>query len=139
MRVRQERTGWRDLRLNDRHRLWGWDCPATDIDEFVEYDNGKAAALIEYKNEYAQVVYPTNTNRRALVDVCDRARLPCFGVRYADNFAWWRITPLNDEARRVITGCVQMSEREYVAFLYKLRGREAPADVLERVSDVTGF
>ena len=30
--VRPERTGWRDEKLSQRHRMWGWDCPAVDID-----------------------------------------------------------------------------------------------------------
>ena len=30
--VRQERSGWRDMRLSERHRRWGWNCPAVDLD-----------------------------------------------------------------------------------------------------------
>ena len=49
MEVRQERTGWRDEALSKRHRDWGWDCPAIDIDFLmIEYDKGKSVALVEY-------------------------------------------------------------------------------------------
>jgi len=47
--VRPERTGWRDLELSKRHRQWGWDCPGIDLDFlFLEYDRGKAVAIVEY-------------------------------------------------------------------------------------------
>jgi hypothetical protein len=52
--VAKERSGWRDLELSQRHRAWGFDVPAVDIDYFLAYDNGKAVALIEYKHERAQ-------------------------------------------------------------------------------------
>jgi hypothetical protein len=45
--VKKERSGWRDLELSGRHRRWGWDCPAVDLDFlFLEYDKGKAVALV---------------------------------------------------------------------------------------------
>ena len=56
----KERTGWRDQALSERHRAWGWDCPALDMDfVMIEYDNGKATALVEYKHEQAAPQYPT--------------------------------------------------------------------------------
>ncbi len=30
--VRQERTGWRDEKISQRHREWGYNCPAVDLD-----------------------------------------------------------------------------------------------------------
>ena len=32
--VKKERSGWRDLALSLRHKMWGWDCPAVDLDFF---------------------------------------------------------------------------------------------------------
>ena len=43
--VRAERTHWRDEALSERHRLWGYDCPAVDVD-FLLRDLVKASALI---------------------------------------------------------------------------------------------
>lgn len=42
--VKLEKTCWRDLDLLKRHRVWGWDCPAQDID-FLEYDKRKASVF----------------------------------------------------------------------------------------------
>ena len=49
--VRQERTNWRDQELSARHRTWGFNCPAVDLDFLmVEYNIGKPVGLIEYKH-----------------------------------------------------------------------------------------
>jgi len=125
--VRQERTGWRDLRINDRHRMWGYDCPALDIDFLMlEYDRGKATALVEYKHEDAQVVRLGHPSVRAMVDLADRASLPAFMVRYADDFAWWYATPLNELARVLLTEARMTTEAEWVEILYRCRGRDLP-------------
>lgn len=122
--VKRERTGWRDLGLSARHRRWGWHVPAVDIDFFLEYDNGKPAALIEYKRQNAEVVDPkTHRNTQAVVTFADAAHVPSFGVRYAPDFSWWIVTPLNSRAQQWVPSAHQeMTEREYVTFLYRLRG-----------------
>jgi len=50
----------------------------------------------------------------------DRASLPVFLVRYADDFSWWEVSALNDLARPFLPDR-RLSEREYVALLYRLR------------------
>ena len=135
MDVKQERTQWRDLELSKRHRQWGWDCPALDIDElFLEYDLGKAIALVEYKNERAVTQYPNHPTYRALVDLGDRANIPVFAVRYTHDFSLWKITPLNSSAKKYINNQVQMTEKEYVELLYKIRGRIMPPDLLSNLN-----
>lgn len=130
--VRTERTGWRDLALNDRHRLWGWDCPAVDIDWlFLEYDTGKAIALVEYKHENAAPQKASHPSYQAMIDIGDRADLPVFVVRYGADFTWWRVIPLNAHARKWVQGRQDMSEREYLSLLYRMRGREAPESDME--------
>jgi hypothetical protein len=133
MAVRNERTGWRDdLRLNDRHRQWGWDCPAVDIDKlFIEYDHGHPVAIVEYKNEHAQIAHSTDTSIRAIIELGNRAQLPVFGVRYADNFSWFRVVPLNDDAKQFLPIAQKLTERDYVALLYKIRGRTLPSNLFK--------
>ena len=81
--VKQERTGWRDLRLSQRHRRWGWDCPAVDLDFlFLEYDRGKAVALVEYKHEQAAPQYASHPTYQAMIDLGNRASVPVFAARY---------------------------------------------------------
>lgn len=122
--VKPERTGWRDEALSQRHRTWGWNCPAVDIDFLmVEYDCGKASALVEYKHERAAPQYASHPSYRTLVDLGDRARLPIFACRYSDDFTSWRVTPLNDLAKSFCPERRDMTEAQWVALLYKTRGR----------------
>ena len=128
--VKAERTGWRDLRLSERHRRWGWDCPAVDLDFlFLEYDKGKAVALVEYKHELALVQHSTHPTYQAMIDLGNRASIPVFGVRYADDFTWWRVVPLNSWAKTFCEAQVTMTEEEWVTFLYHIRGYELPDSV----------
>ena len=49
--VAPERTGWRDEKISLRHRMWGFDCPAVDVDfVMVEFDRARVVAIVEYKN-----------------------------------------------------------------------------------------
>jgi len=128
--VKPERSGWRDLALSQRHRRWGWDCPAVDLDFlFLEYDRGKAVALVEYKHERAAIQYPSHPTYRALRDLGTRAGVPVFGVRYADSFAWWRVSPLNALAKQWVPAQTEMTEQGWVSLLYLVRGRQAPDDL----------
>lgn len=128
--VRQEKTGWRDQRISERHRRWGWDCPAVDVDFLMlEYDRGKAVAVVEYKNEHAKPQYRTHPTYQALIDLGNRAGVPVFGVRYADDWSWWRVTPLNDLAKKQVPKQTPMTEEEWVTLLYRVRGTEVPADL----------
>lgn len=129
MEVREERTGWRDHRIGLRHRSWGWDCPAADIDFLmIEYDRGKAKALVEYKHELANEVRVAHPSIRAIVDLADRAGLPAFVVRYAGNFSWWYPTPINDAARTFLSEPRHLSEEQWVELLYRIRGRSLPPE-----------
>ena len=125
--VRKERTGWRDQRLSERHRRWGWDCPMVDIDFLaLEYDEGKAAAIVEYKHENAAPQYASQPSYRAIIDLGDRAGVPVFAVRYADDFSWWRVIPLSCGAKKILASVQSMTEEQWVTFLYRLRGRDVP-------------
>jgi hypothetical protein len=127
--VRPERSGWRDERISLRHRAWGWDCPAVDVDFLLlEYDAGRAAALVEYKHEDAQIVRLAHPSIRAIADLAERADLPAFVVRYGDDFSWWYPTPLTDRARALLPEPGFLSEREWMGLLYRCRGRRLPAE-----------
>jgi len=130
--VRQERTGWRDLKLSERHRHWGWDCPAVDVDYlFLEYDRGKAVALVEYKHEFAKTQYTSHPTYQALIDLGNRAGLPVFAARYSDDFSTWKTVPLNEPAKKWLPERAIMTEAEWVKFLYHIRGYEVPQQVLD--------
>ena len=125
--VKKERTGWRDLSLNDEHRKWGWNCPAIDLDHlFLEYDKGLAVCVIEYKHEFAPLQYPTHPSYRALIDLCNRADLPAFAVRYPSDFSWWKLTALNQQAKTKMPDKNNLSRIEWIKFLHRLRGYDLP-------------
>jgi hypothetical protein len=132
-----EILGWRDGWLSERHRLWGTDAPATDIDFLlIEFDHGKAVALIDYKYVEAQSASRSRAQRMssfsilALADLGDRAGLPVFVVEYGvDNVSHWRVVPINSIAIRELLRPEEsewVSEIEYVEWLYRIRGREMP-------------
>ena len=131
-RVSPERTGWRDANLSLRHRQWGVGCPAIDMDLIlVELNRAQACALIEYKGELAQAQFPTHPSYLALSDLGNKAAIPVFAVRYAHNFSWFRVVPLNTFAKRMLATRRMMNERQYVTFLYNLRGTQPPEEVFE--------
>lgn len=127
--VRPERTGWRDQRISQRHRQWGYDCPALDIDFLMlEYDMGRAAAIVEYKHDDAMPVRTGHPSIQAIIDLADRSGLPAFVVRYADDFSWWWPTPLNARAREILPQAKKLPEEQWVELLYRCRGRRLPED-----------
>lgn len=130
--VRNERTGWRDEGLSNRHRMWGWDCPAVDLDFLMlEYDRGKASAIVEYKNEHAKKQSFAHPTYQAMADLADRAGIPALFCRYKDDFSLWRVTPLNDEAKKYVAANTDLTEKEWVRLLYRIRGHEVPQKVLD--------
>ena len=119
-----ERTGWRDEALSKRHHDWGYDCPAIDLDFIlIEYDGGSPVALIEYKHERAKPIDLSHPSYRALAILGERADVPVFIVRYADDFSWWEVQAANMVAEHILPEPRRVEEKRYVRFLYWLRGR----------------
>lgn len=128
--VKQERTGWRDEGLSRKHREWGWDCPMIDIDFLaLEYDSGKAVAIVEYKNQRALSENFSHKSYQALINLADKAQLPLFAVWYTEDFYFWEVYPLNKYAVLIIPESTTMTEKEYVEFLYSIRSRVLPEDL----------
>ena len=122
--VRPERTGWRDAALSQRHRAWGFDCPAVDIDFLlIEYDNSEPVALVEYKHERAQPIRASHPSIQAIAKLGARAALPVFLVRYAEDISWWQVSPLNHPVEKFVASQTYMSELEWIDLLYAIRSR----------------
>lgn len=131
-----ERTGWRDNeRISQRHRMFGYNAPACDLDfPLIEYDKGQATALIEYKHERAAEVYLNNPSIRALSDLGSKAGIPAFVVRYKDDFSKYKVSAINDQGKEILQRDTKvMYEADYVRFLYRLRGYEAPEQLIENI------
>jgi len=131
--VPDERTFQRDMKLLLRHRQWGFNVPAEDID-FIEYDNRKAIALVEYKRAYDLASCHPNldANLEALIDLGNKASLPVFCTFYK-SLRWYRVFPLNKFAKDKGPPDGILSEHKYVDFLYWLRGRQMPDHIRERL------
>ncbi len=99
----------------------------------LEYDEGRAEILVEYKHHDAQPLSVNHASYRALRDLGDRALLPVFTVRYSADFSVWRVTPLNAFAEHWVPEPAVMGEEDYVSLLYRIRGRTMPADLLKRM------
>ena len=123
--VKRERSGWRDERLSSLHRTWGWDLPMVDIDWLVtEYDSAMPAAIVEYKNEKAKPADPKHPSYRAIKWLADMAGIPFFACRYASDFSWWLVVPLNEKAKEFLRFRKKMTQEEYIHFMYSVRGKD---------------
>lgn len=125
--TRKEKTGWRDLSLSLRHRDWGFNCPAVDIDLLVEFNCGIPAAIIEYKRWNSN---PDDSvhSIRCLEILADRAKVAFFVVRYTNSESNWffEIVLSNGIGAEIIRANgyrfpLRFSEIEFVRFLYRLR------------------
>lgn len=140
--VTPERSNWRDEAISKRHRLWGVACKATDLDfilfEFTQIKSKQIiipCALIEYKHEFARAQRLRNLQFRALRALGNRARLPTFAARYKSDFSNFHVVPVNNHAKELLPNPTNMSEIQYVAFLYKLRGLPLiPQDVIDVIN-----
>jgi len=134
--VKQERTGFRDQALSERHRKWGYNCPAVDIDFLlVEFDYSQPVALVEYKHERAAPQSPKHPSIIAIATLATHSRIPFFGVRYTDDLSSFLVVPLNPKAKEHLSHRATATEEQWVAFLYQLRGRVIPNDVLAKIRE----
>ena len=138
MEVRSERNGFRDEWISRKHRDWGWDCPAVDLDFLlVEYNLGVPAGLIEYKHHAG---YPTrqidarHPTYRALVALANACRVPALITFYWPEHAAFQVQPLNEHAADIYPDDRILSEYAYVGGLYKMRSRTVAAEVGENLS-----
>ncbi len=126
--VKLERTHWRDEALSERHRHWGYDCPATDIDFLlIEFDRKMPCALVDYKHAL-KPTQPKSASTSAMANLGSLANIPAFICGYAEDFSWFWPIPLNSQAEMWISerNGKQLSEREWVELLYRMRKREFP-------------
>lgn len=127
--VRQERTGWRDEALSRRHRRWGWDCPAVDLDLPLPGIRPRKASCDRGVQKRAQAApqYASHPTYQAMIDLGDRAQIPVIACRYSDDFQTWKVTPLNKPAKQFLPQRAVLSEQEWVKLLYAIRGYAVPA------------
>lgn len=123
--TRLERTGWRDQEISNRHRAWGYNCPAVDLDFLVaEYHKGLPVAIIEYKHYMARqpvLDHPTYRALSALADNYSDGGLPFLVAFYWPDIWAFRVIPVNDCAKKHFAQLEEFTEYDFVARLYRLR------------------
>lgn len=127
-----ERSGWRDQEISGRHRRWGFNCPAVDLDfVMVEYNLAKPVALVDYKLNRAARPNLKHPTYQALAWLAEQASIPFF-------LAWYwlpswavRVEPVTARAITLFPER-DFSEVEYVTRLYELRHLAVDAWVLKR-------
>lgn len=134
LKVKEERSYWRDMELSLRHKQWGYNCPAVDIDFLMsEYDTDIPIAIIEYKNENCKNIKLNSSSLNVIKELGNMAHLPVFLIQYTHNFKF-NICPLNLIAIETTPKDKQyiwFSEKQYVDFLYWLRKRETPEGIFD--------
>lgn len=140
--MKPERTGWRDTTLSGRHRtLWGWDCPMVDLDWWViEYESGRVTLIVDYKSWGANWPPVEDANATALGGLRDDQGkpVPLMFVRYHRDPWMFVVRAGNAVARQWFPDFTEgwvMTERTYVRWLYRARGREMPLKVGERLDE----
>ena len=141
----------RDAWLSGRHRVWGSNVPAMDLDFILaEYDRCVPIALIDYKHERA-IINLESANSRTLTALGDMAGIPAFIVQYghSNQSGWWgevpenstpwfQVIPLNSYAHTAglpsNDNKTRLSELVFVSWLYELRGRKIPQDIVDIIT-----
>jgi hypothetical protein len=134
-----ERHNKRDAILSLKHRSWGFNVPAVDIDFLmIEYDQSIPKALIEYRHINGAI--RVDASIKAIIALADAANIPFFVVQYAyatDDGTLWKEATVDTPARfRII--CMNplaekhwftwddndwLDEQAYRKWLHEIRGR----------------
>lgn len=96
-----ERSGWRDKEISQRHRSWGFNCPAVDLDFLmVEYNLGCPVAVVEYKHHLSTETNFKHPTYRALGQLYDERgkQLPLLVAKYWPDIWAFKHLPLNISA-----------------------------------------
>jgi hypothetical protein len=134
-----ERHNKRDAILSLKHRSWGFNVPAVDIDFLmIEYDQSIPKALIEYRHINGAI--RVDASIKAIIALADAANIPFFVVQYSyatDDGTLWKEATVDTPARfRII--CMNplaekhwftwddndwLDEQAYRKWLHEIRGR----------------
>jgi hypothetical protein len=126
-RVSPEQRMALDRALSDRHRKWGTECPAVDMDFVLcEFNHGHAVAIIDYKHHAASLGNTNDLSYEALKYLSDtrtRRWLPFVVARYWPDLWAFQVTALNPPAVKWLSsaGPVDYTEQQFVRKLYALR------------------
>ncbi len=137
--MRRYDTGWRDQTLAVRHQHWDIPFPAAGMQlPMIEYDRGEPLAVLDYQPRNERL--PTGPAVAAAYEALGRLyrktgeQLPFLTVQYDVRNWAFRLYPHNKSAVEFLDvqpndpdgGWRRMTEAQFVANLYRLRGRYVP-------------
>ena len=135
-----ERSGWRDHEISKRHRLWGDDLYAVDVDFcMVEYYSRRGVLLVDYKHFVKkESLYIHTASHDTLAWLADGRDLPFCIVLY--NFdvrpRTFEVIPVNAAAKKYFGKRQILNEEQWVRHQYHLRGlamTDRTLDILEKL------
>lgn len=146
---KQEIHGFRDERISRRHREYGIEISATDIDfvllEFQTkpdgtYRKGKYISvpkgLFEYKHWNADRHSAiNNASNKALYKLAEWSGLPFFIAFYDPDIWCFDVYPFGKKAESYLEKATRMSEQNFVRLLYKIRMRPAKESIIRNLND----
>lgn len=135
--VLPEKMGFRDMDISLRHRNWGYECPALDIDFLMcEYNFQQTVALIEYKHHNVKQINKDQVSYRVLKNLADQRfkPIPFFIVLYWRNVWAFNVLPMNETAKAFVAEDTMMTEYDYVSLLYKIRRQFIRDEVAEKLN-----
>ena len=126
-RTEVERSGRRDQKISERHRLYGFRLPCVDIDFLlIEYGNyNTPMALIEYKHQCDDHrKWIKKSGVTATYILAKKAKLPFFVVFYDPSIWSFHVYPMDEMARKHLNQETLLTEQEFVSLLYRIRGHK---------------
>ena len=135
--VMPEKLGYRDMDISLRHREWGYQCPAVDIDFLMcEYSFGQTVAIIEYKHHNIKQINPDNPSFKVIKNLADQryTPIPFFVVMYWRDIWAFKVHPMNLKARVFVEAPTMMTEYDYVSLLYKMRRNFIQTEIAEKLN-----
>lgn len=134
--VKSEQLGWRDESISLRHRKWGFNCPAVDVDFLmIEYDLARPVALVEYKYHLAAVPNFGSPSLKAAAFLANASAIPFFVAHYWRDIWAFQVFPGNEAAFEHFTPGLVLTEREFVGCLYAMRQRLVDAAVIDGLNN----
>lgn len=131
--MRRQDSGWRDASLTKRLAGYGFTAPAAGMSlPFIEYDRGQPVAIISYQHRGTELPRGADVGaaHRALGNLHRKngEPLPFFTAQYDVRNWAFRLLGHNAAATKFLghTGWAEMTENQFCASLYALRGRHAP-------------
>jgi|SRR5271157_417090 len=111
-----------------RHREWGLNCPAVDLDYLlIDFNHCVPVCILEYK----YMTSPTNdSNTTATLRLAEHCGIPYFGAQY-NNRAWWFIVSAYRIGQGIVPGDEKKryNEQSFREFLYELRDRAVAKNI----------